>query len=510
MNSIRFLSKRVLLVILDGLGISENIHKNAVLDASTPWLDHLFAHYPFTTLRSGGTSVGLPPGISGNSEVGHLNLGAGRPVRQDLVRINEAIKKKTLGNFTPLLELIDYVQSHGKRLHLMGLLSDGGVHSHIDHLKELLQIFSSYPDLNLYLHAFMDGRDTCQTDGPKYVSEILKHGLCQWASMQGRSWGMDRDRRWEKIELAYKTMTGQGALTDKMPLDYLKSQYAQGLYDEFVTPVLFREEAAIREGDAVFFINFRPDRAEQISSALCGPNFTHFPVNIRPGHFLCMTPYIDEDIKLPILFDKEKISETLSETLSSLGHRQFKIAETEKYAHVTYFFNGGEKKPFANEDQVLIPSPREVATYDLKPEMSAHEVTRRLLGALEEDYQFLCVNYANCDMVGHTGNYQAAVKAVEIVDQCVGKLVGKCRENNVALMVTADHGNCDQMVYENGHPHTSHSSAPVPFLLCHPKLEGVHCPAAHADLALKDVSPTILSCLGIEYPRSFVGQSIFP
>ena len=509
MNSLQPLADKVLLVILDGVGMSENTRKNAVRDAATPALDHLLAHYPSTTLTGSGTAVGLPQGVKGNSEVGHINLGSGRAVRQDLVRINQAIAQQTLATQEPLQTLIRQARPRG-RLHFMGLLSDGGVHSHIDHLKELMRIFAAAGDLTLYLHAFMDGRDTGRAEGQRYVEDVLQWDRCQWASMQGRSIAMDRDRRWEKTALAYRTMTGQGAMTAQEPLAYLKSQYRQGIYDEFIAPVLFAREGAIREGDAVFFINFRPDRAQQLARAFCDPAFDQFVLGVRPGHFLCMTPYVDEEVKLPILFDREKVQQTLSEHLSSLGHRQFKIAETEKYAHVTYFFNGGQVKPFAGEKQVLVPSPQDVATYDQRPAMSAQEVTKRLLCALQEDYQFLCVNYANGDMVGHTGNYLAAVKAMEVVDQCVGKLVEQCQQSNVALILTADHGNCDQMVHEDGSPHTAHSSAPVPLVVCHPRLRGLSLSPASGSLALKDVAPTVLACLGISAPEAFTGQVIFP
>lgn len=506
------LSDKALLVILDGFGISSQTHKNAIYHALTPSLDELFAHYPYTTIESGGESVGLPQGVRGNSEVGHMNLGAGRSIEQDLVRINQSIADQTLKDRPELIELIEYGKQNGGRLHLLVLLSDGGVHSHIDHLKELLKILSDHdPKLTLYLHALMDGRDTPQKNGVIYVEDILKLNLCEFASMQGRSFGMDRDRRWEKIESAYRMLTGQDPVSQQDPLGYLKSQYQKKIYDEFIPPALFAKEAAIREGDGVFFLNFRPDRAQQLSLAFCQEDFSLFSVKIRPGYFLCMTPYIEEEVKLPILFNKEKLSGTLCEYLAHLNHRQFKIAETEKYAHITYFFNGGKSEPFTNEDRVLVPSPKDIATYDLKPEMSAWEITDHLLRALDQDYKFLCVNYANCDMVGHTGNYRAAVKAVEVVDQCVGKLIKKCREKKIALILTADHGNCDQMVYSDGTPHTAHSTAPVPFAIYHPSLKNTLFESGNepTPYSLKDVAPTTLACLGIPAPPLFTGKIIF-
>lgn len=511
--NLKGLSDKVLLVIMDGFGMNPNQHNNAIYSAQTPNLDNYFAHYPLTTIEPGGEAVGLPKGVAGNSEVGHLNLGAGRPVRQDLVRINEAITLDTLQDMPRLKELIEVTLKGNKRLHLMGLLSDGGVHAHINHLKEILKILSHYPEIKVFLHAFMDGRDTAKNLGVKYTEEILKLKNFTFASMQGRSIGMDRDRRWSKIEHAYKTMIGQGVITAVDPVSYIQGEYQKNIWDEFITPVLFDSEGAIQEGDSMFFFNYRPDRARQITIALNDKRFTEFAVPVKPGYFLCMTPYVpDECPDLPILFDKEKISGTLSYYLSSIGKKQFKIAETEKYAHVTYFFNGGEETPFPGEDRELIPSPREVATYDEKPEMSATLVTDELVARLNDpSYSFYLVNFANADMVGHTGNFAAAVKAVETVDACVARLYEACMKNNIALILCADHGNADQMNYEDGGVHTSHSSAEVPFCLIHPKLKGMKA-TANPELkikALKDVAPSVLYYLGIEQAPLFSGQPIF-
>ncbi|MDH5581036.1 MAG: 2,3-bisphosphoglycerate-independent phosphoglycerate mutase, partial [Bdellovibrionales bacterium] len=493
-----------------GFGINPNTNKNAIRDAKKPNLDSLFNDYPYTTISACGTAVGLPDGVMGNSEVGHLNLGAGKPVRQDLIRINEAIENNSLKNMGQLQKLISFAQNHTKRIHMMGLLSDGAVHSHIDHIKALIDIFSEHKDLKLFFHALMDGRDTPVDHGIKYLQELgpFKDKF-QFASMQGRSIGMDRDRRWEKIEHCYKTITGQGDVTNLSPQEYLKGQYESNIYDEFITPVLFDKEFAIQPGDAFFFINFRPDRAIQISLCLNDPHFSEFEVPIRPEFYLCMTPYIDDEVKLPILFDKERIKGGLSEYLAEQGIHQFKIAETEKYAHVTYFFNGGEKKPFKGETQVLVPSPREVATYDLKPEMSAHEVTKKLMEALDDDeYRLYVVNYANSDMVGHTGNYEAAKKCIEVLDECVGELIKKCDENSISFLLTADHGNSDQMVHPDGSPHTAHTKAKVPCCLFHPKLKGVKLKSIEGG-ALKDVAPTLLSMMGVPIPPQFEGIPIF-
>lgn len=505
------LPNKVLLVVLDGVGINPNSPKNALITAQTPTLDRLFNDYPMALLDAGGEKVGLPKGVIGNSEVGHMNLGAGRPVRQDLVRINEAIENKTLGTMPEFKQLIHAAQKNTGRIHLMGLLSDGGVHSHISHLKEIVELLGKESGLQLFLHAFLDGRDTAKDVGTRYLEDIETISHLKIASIQGRSIAMDRDRRWEKIELAYQTMIGKGNKTNLTPIDYVKSEYQRGIFDEFITPVLINEEGAIKQGDALFFFNFRPDRAIQLSLAFNDPNFQEFDRPLIPPYFLCMTPYINEEVELPILFDKEKISGGLSEYLSLKGRRQFKIAETEKYAHVTYFFNGGERTPFPGETQKLIPSPREVKTYDEKPEMSAYEVTRELKKAISEKaYDFLLVNYANCDMVGHTGDFEAAVKAAEAVDDCLGQVLQLVEEQgDYTAIITADHGNCDEMAYPNGQAHTSHSAAPVPFIFYHPSLKGKKLEQAVQGPALMDVAPTVLNLMQIELPSQFSGKPIF-
>lgn len=509
--TIQNLSPRVLLCILDGFGKNPTDLKNAVLHAQKPTIDSLFANYPWTTLQPGGEPVGLPKGVAGNSEVGHLNLGAGRPVRQDLVRINEAVALGTFKDMPRWKELIDHARNTGK-LHLIGLLSDGGVHAHIDHLKHILDLVR-FEQFKTYLHVFTDGRDTGKDKGIGYVREILKHDGFAFASMQGRSIGMDRDRRWEKIKSCMDMLTGVSGHVGQDPVAYIESEYAQGRFDEFITPALFTLDGAIKTGDPVFFFNYRPDRARQLTLAFNDPSFAEFPVTVRPGYWLCMSPYVQDELpNLPILFDKEKIPGTLSEYLSDKGKKQFKIAETEKYAHVTYFFNGGETKPFVGEEQLLIPSNREVATYDQKPSMSAPQVCEALLKKLDDkSFSLYVVNFANCDMVGHTGNYDATVKAVESIDACLNLLVAKCAQENITLLVTADHGNADQMIYPDGSVHTSHSDSVVPFIAVHPKLKGMslNLNPNLKDAALKDVAPTILSALAIPKPTEFTGEAIF-
>lgn len=508
-KSLKAISDKVLLVILDGYGMNPNDNKNAIKHADKPNIDRLFADYPFTTIEAGGVKVGLPKGVVGNSEVGHMNLGAGRPVRQDLVRINESIENGSFPDLPFLKELKDTANSKTKRIHLMGLLSDGGVHSHIDHIKKVIEVLSEDTNLEIFFHAFMDGRDTKKDIGHKYVDELNQVKGFKFASMQGRSIGMDRDRRWEKIKICIDCFEGRGDITDISPQDYIQEQYGKEKFDEFIEPVLFNKDSAIRDDDCMFFLNFRPDRATQLSLAYTDPSFKEFKREVKPGFFLCMTPYIPDEVKLPILFNKEKLKGTLSEFFSKKGIKQFKIAETEKYAHVTFFFNGGEKKPFENEEHFIIPSPKEVNTYDEKPEMSAPEVTKKLLEEIDaQENQFYLVNFANSDMVGHTGNFEAAVKAIEVLDQTVGQLMNKCEERNICMLLCADHGNSDQMVYEDGSAHTSHTGAPVPFSVFHKSLKNVEL-VKHDDKALMDVAPTVLYAMGIENPSEFTGKTIF-
>lgn len=509
MQTIKDLNKRVLLVILDGFGINKKDLKNAITHAHKPNIDFLMEHFPMTTIQPGGELVGLPKGVAGNSEVGHMNLGAGRSVRQDLVRINEAIEQNTLKDMPELKKLIEYAKAHSNRIHLMGLLSDGGVHSHIEHLKALCTILASH-NIELILHAFMDGRDTARDVGEKYLKTVATIPNLKFASMQGRSIGMDRDRRWDKLEQCYKTFIGEGDFTALSPTEYLKAEYQAGRYDEFIHPVMFDKNLAMKSNDAVLFFNFRPDRAIQISLTLADPKFNEFPVPVRPGYFVCMTPSVQDWVTLPILFDKEKLEGTLCQYLSEQNVKQLKIAETEKYAHVTFFFNGGDKVPFKGEEQILVPSPKEVATYDQKPEMSAFVVCDKLEEKLaDHSIGFYCVNFANSDMVGHTGNYEAAIKAIEALDIVMQRLYKKCREENVTMLVTADHGNSDQMAYENGDVHTSHTEAPVPFIVVDQKLLDVKLTPSAGEKALRDVGPTILHIMGIEQAPLFEGTPIF-
>ncbi|MDA8792662.1 2,3-bisphosphoglycerate-independent phosphoglycerate mutase [Bacteriovoracaceae bacterium] len=522
MKNIKTISQfkpKCLMVILDGFGIREENLKNAIAAANPPTINSLFKNYPNTLVQSGGEFVGLPKGLAGNSEVGHLNLGSGRSIRQDLVRINESIKEETLQELPEFKKLLEKVRTKNK-IHLMALLSDGGVHSHLDHLKYIIKLINQHiPKADIYLHGFMDGRDTPKNEGINYLKNILESDLnFTLASIQGRSIGMDRDQRWEKIRTAYEMMTDQkdqSISVDVNPLEYMQSQYDQNIFDEFILPTLFEKEGVIRTEEPIFFINFRPDRAKQISLAFTDPNFKHFSRDFLSPYFLCMTPYIQEEMpEVPILFDKEKIKLTLSEYLSKLGKKQFKIAETEKYAHVTYFFNGGEETPFKNEERKLVLSPKDVETYDLKPEMSAFIVTENLKDKIQSDeHDFYLVNYANADMVGHTGNFEAAVQAIEALDKCLQELIKVCTEKDIPILLTADHGNADQMVYEDGRTHTSHSTSPVPLILIHPELKNcvleLNQDIKNSQPALKDIAPTVLSIMGLEIPNEFTGKPVF-
>ena len=511
--TIEAITKQVLLVIMDGLGSNPEDLKNAVKHANKPHIDEYFAKYPYLEMNASGELVGLPNGVMGNSEVGHLNLGAGRSIRQDLVRINEAIELNQLSNLPELKKLIEKTEEKSGRIHLMGLLSDGGVHSHINHIKALIHSISAQTQTPIFFHAFMDGRDTQKDNGINYLQELNElSDNFTLASIQGRSIALDRDRRWEKTQRAYETITGQVAPISITGSDYIQSQYERGIYDEFIEPALLTNDGAVKDNDSVFFINFRPDRARQLTLAFNQPEFSEFPLVHKLSYYLCMTPYLSEELPgLPVLFDKEKVANGLSENISKLGLRQYKSAETEKFAHVTYFFNGGAEKPFEGEERVLVQSPKDVKTYDENPQMSAFEVKDNLLKALDDDYSFYLVNFANPDMVGHTGNFDAAVKAVETVDQCLSEIVPKAISKGMAVILTADHGNCDQMIYPDGSPHTSHTTALVPVCLIHKSLEGEKLEAVNDinSRALKDIAPTVMKLLGLPKPEAFEGTSLY-
>lgn len=498
--------EKALLIILDGLGLGQDSDSNAFKVADTPVLDNLMKEYPNTKLYASGEEVGLPKGQIGNSEVGHLNIGAGRIVYQDLTRINKDIETEDFFENQAINEAIDSAKEKGKNLHLIGLVSKGGVHSSFEHLKALIKLAKKKNFENLYIHAFLDGRDVLPKSAYDDIEElelILKENTGTLSTIIGRYYAMDRDKRWERVERAYDAMVNRVGLKENS-LQAIKSYYDQGINDEFMEPIICSGKG-IEEGDSVVFFNFRADRARQLTRAFIEKDFNEFP-NIKAKdlnlNFVTMTEYDANFENLQIAYGQEELKNTLGEYISSKGIKQLRIAETEKYAHVTFFFNGGKEKPFNNEDRLLINSPK-VATYDLKPEMSAYEVTDELVDKIEKDtYGLIIANYANPDMVGHTGVVDAAVKAVETVDKCLEKVIKAARDNNYNIIITADHGNCEQMK-ELGKdtPYTAHTTNQVPLILIGKDVE-------LEEGILADIAPTILDLMGLEKPEEMTENSI--
>ena len=507
--------KPVMLMILDGWGIREADDGNAVALARTPTLDSLLAQYPHTRLHTSGEAVGLPPGVMGNSEVGHMNIGAGRIVYQDLMRIDKAIEEGGFFKNATLNQAIEKVRESRSALHLMGLVSDGGVHSQLTHLLALLNLAKQKGLEKVFVHAILDGRDTPPDGGRQYLGQVQAHmdeiGLGAIASVCGRYYAMDRDTRWDRTEKAYDLYTQGKGQAAADPVAAVTAAYERGETDEFVKPLVIttdqgKPRAVVRDGDAVIFFNFRADRARQITRAFTEENFSGFTRQVLPRlcEYVCMTLY-DEHFNLPMAFSPVHLEAILGEVISAQGLHQLRIAETEKYAHVTYFFNGGEEKPFSLEDRCLIPSPREVPTYDHKPQMSAPAVAEEVLRRIASDrYDFIVLNFANMDMVGHTGVMQAAIQACETVDQCVGRIAQAIQDKGGALLITADHGNAETMLEGNGKVHTAHTTNPVRLILMdeqrkHVKLqEGV----------LGDIAPTILELMGIAQPPQMTRHSL--
>lgn len=500
----------VTLVILDGWGLSESCENNAACQARTPVLDRLRQQWPSCRIGTSGKDVGLPDGQMGNSEVGHLNIGAGRIVYQDLSRISRAIDDGTLFDNPVLKGACEKVVASGGKLHLMGLLSDGGVHSHNTHLYGLVSLAQRAGVGDVCIHAFMDGRDTPPQSGQSYLEqleqELERIGLGRVATIAGRFWAMDRDNRWDRVERAYRAIVmgeGQQAVSSKAAIE---SAYGAGQTDEFVEPRVVGKPGTVEDGDAVIFFNFRADRAREMTRALALSDFKGFerPEIPELADYVCLTEY-DETFGLPIAFPAESYPDILADVVAGAGLRQLRIAETEKYAHVTFFFNGGVEKAWPGEDRVLIPSPQDVATYDQKPSMSAAEVTDEVIRRVERnEYQLIVLNYANCDMVGHTGVLEAAIEAVETVDSCLGRVVEAVTAAGGALLITADHGNCEQMVDRNGQPHTAHTSNPVQLIYVDPGHER----QPLADGILADLAPTIIDLLGLEKPQAMTGHSL--
>jgi 2,3-bisphosphoglycerate-independent phosphoglycerate mutase len=511
-------TKPVLLVVLDGWGIRAEREANAIAIAGTPSVDALVREFPSTALETSGLSVGLPEGQMGNSEVGHTNLGAGRIVYQDLVRINRAIEDGSFFQNEALLLACRRAKDSGGALHLMGLVSDGGVHSHEEHVFALLELARREGVARVFVHAFMDGRDVPPKSGLEYMARLERRlrerGHGQVATVSGRYYAMDRDKRWDRVALAWAAMVrGEGERATS-GVQAMEASYAAGVTDEFVTPTVIVKGdgtpvATVRDGDAILFFNFRADRARELTRAFTDPAFKEFDRGHTPrlSAYVCMTQY-DQTFTLPVAYTPEGLTEIFPEIVSHAGLRQLRTAETEKYAHVTFFFNGGRETVYPGEDRVLVPSPRDVKTYDHKPEMSAREVTDKLVQSIGTgQYGFILVNYANPDMVGHSGILDAAVKAVKVVDECVGRLWQAASAQGMAMLVTADHGNCEMMTDPaTGEPHTAHTLNPVPFILADPDFRGAK---LRAKGVLADVAPTALQVMGgLAQPKEMKGLGL--
>ena len=497
------------LIILDGFGCREETKGNAIAAARTPHLDHLMACCPHTRIGASGMDVGLPDGQMGNSEVGHTNIGAGRIVYQELTRITKSFDEgEALGN-PALTAAMENARRPGQALHLMGLLSDGGVHSHIRHLYGLMEMARRFAVERVYLHCFMDGRDVPPTSGIEFIAalqqKIKELGLGQIATVSGRYYAMDRDNRWERVKLAYDAIVNGKGNKGPDPVAVMQKSYDAGVTDEFIVPTVVTEGAGIKAGDSVIFFNFRPDRARELTRTLVDPDFAGFEreKGFFPLTYICMTQYDATMPNVEVAYRPESLTNTLGEYLSRLGKTQLRIAETEKYAHVTFFFNGGMEAPYEGEDRVLIPSPK-VATYDLQPEMSAYAVTDEAVRRIESGrYDVIILNYANCDMVGHTGVFEAAVKAVEAVDTCLGRLLAALEKAGGRAFLTADHGNADQMADENGAPFTAHTTNPVPFVAI-----GFGDIKLRSGGRLADIAPTMLQAMGLPQPEEMTGRSL--
>ncbi|MBO6145915.1 MAG: 2,3-bisphosphoglycerate-independent phosphoglycerate mutase [Bacilli bacterium] len=485
--------KKVLLCVLDGVGYDNHIEGNAFKNSNTPNLDKLIKEYPNTKINASGTYVGLPDGQMGNSEVGHLTIGAGRIIYQSLELINRSIRDNTFYDNRSLLNAINHAKKNNSKLHLLGLLSDGGVHSHIEHIKAVLNLCKKENFSNVYLHIFTDGRDTYKESSINYIKEIEKCNIGTISTISGRFYAMDRDKRYDRVEKAYNAMVlNQGNKSDNYE-EYIKNSYKNDVTDEFIEPVVINEKGNIQDNDSIIWCNFRPDRAIEILSALTNDDFDGFKKENLKNIYLTTMMYVSDNINGDIAFKREEVDNALGIYLSKLNKKQLRIAETEKYAHVTYFFDGGKDIELPNEKRILIPSPK-VPTYDMKPEMSANEITDSLLKEMDDNYDFIFLNFANGDMVGHTGNYDATIKAVETIDLMLGKIYDKCMKLGYTLMITADHGNCECMVDNDGNMITSHTSNKVPFIITdkNVKVDNID--------KLSDIAPFVLKYLDLKVP----------
>ncbi|MBO6605925.1 2,3-bisphosphoglycerate-independent phosphoglycerate mutase [Psychroserpens sp.] len=504
------MNKKVVLMILDGWGMSPDPKVSAIEHANTPFIDGLYNNYSNATLRTDGLHVGLPEGQMGNSEVGHMNLGAGRIVYQDLVKINLAVENDTLKNEQTLVDAFQYAKNNNKPIHFLGLVSDGGVHSHINHLFGLINAANDFGVEQSFVHAFTDGRDVDPKSGFGFITSLESHIAntnTELASVTGRYYAMDRDKRWERVKLAYDAVVNGQGIYSHSATDAIENQYQDNVTDEFLKPIILvdsdeQPKATIKDGDVVIFFNFRTDRGRELTQALSQHDFHEQNMHKLNLHYVTMTNYDDTFEGIEVVFNKDNLTETLGEILEKHNKTQIRIAETEKYPHVTFFFSGGREKPFQGEKRLLLNSPK-VATYDLQPEMSAYEVRDALVPELKKgDVDFVCLNFANGDMVGHTGVMEAAIKACEAVDVCVKDVIKAGLESDYTTILIADHGNCETMINPDGSPHTAHTTNPVPVILIDKdKLEiqsGI----------LGDIAPTILKLMGIEQPESMTRSSL--
>ncbi|MFP9118511.1 2,3-bisphosphoglycerate-independent phosphoglycerate mutase [Flavobacterium sp. RNTU_13] len=504
------MNKKVILMILDGWGLSPDPKVSAPDNANIPFINSLPAKYPHATLRTDGLNVGLPEGQMGNSEVGHMNLGAGRIVYQDLVKINLAVENKTIEKEPALADAFAYAKQHNKKVHLLGLVSDGGVHSHINHLKGLVTAAQDAGVDNVFIHAFTDGRDVDPKSGAAFIADLeafIQNTPAKLASLIGRYYAMDRDKRWERVKLAYDLLVhGTGTLSTNA-VESIKQSYAEGVTDEFIQPIAMTEDgqtplAVIAPDDVVIFFNFRTDRGRQLTEALSQFDIHEQNMHKLPLYFVTMTNYDDSFKGIHVVYDKGNLTETLGEVVSKAGKKQIRIAETEKYPHVTFFFSGGREEPFEGETRILRNSPK-VATYDLQPEMSAFELKDALVAELQKgEVDFVCLNFANGDMVGHTGVFEAAIKACEAVDQCAQAVIETALANGYTTLVIADHGNCETMINPDGSPNTAHTTNPVPFIVVDNDIKEVH------DGVLGDIAPTILKMMGIAQPAAMTRHAL--
>jgi len=500
------MAQKTLLMILDGWGNAPDPNVSALDQANTPYIDSLYKNYASNTLRTDGTHVGLPEGQMGNSEVGHMNLGAGRIVYQDLAKINLAVSNNSLRNEKVLTDSLEYAQKEGKKVHLLGLLSDGGVHSHINHLEGLLDIIDDYKLPQVYLHAFTDGRDVDPQSGKGFVKQIetkLQGKQTVFASLIGRYYAMDRDQRWERVKLAYDLLVhGKGTPSSDFE-KCLQLSYEEGITDEFIKPLLkTNTNAQLEQGDVVLFFNFRTDRGRELTQVLSQQAFPEFDMYPLDLYYVTLTNYDDSFKGVKVVFDKDNLQDTLGEVLAKAGKTQVRIAETEKYPHVTFFFNGGREIPFEGEERILCPSPK-VATYDLKPEMSAFDVRDAIVEKIENDPpDFICLNFANPDMVGHTGDLQAAIKACEAVDSCAEAVLEAALKRGYASLVIADHGNCETMINPDGTPNTAHTTNPVPVILVDAEKKKIK------SGILGDIAPTVLDLMEVDQPETMTQHSL--